>query len=282
MTIARLRPSLLLGLAILTLAGTGARAASLDHIQASQQLELCAHPDMLPFSKQSNPPSGFQVELAQALAEKLGVGLEISWIISRRSASKTGCDLYAGVARIDDTPSKYLKLTDAFVRMESVLVTTAHRPALRSIADLQGMTVGVAPGSIAAHRLNQQGISTSTRFLDESKRLQALLNHDIDAAVVTQLSAGWLRQQLQQQQVGNEKDARNKTHGALNIQDAQQLLGARLNYDYALGLRKADQSTLDHFNALLAEMKSDGSLARLLRHYGLDADGRIAALSSKL
>ncbi|ANG62820.1 hypothetical protein A8C75_10210 [Marinobacterium aestuarii] len=280
MTIARLRPSLLLGLAILTFAGTGARAASLDHIQASQQLELCAHPDMLPFSKQSEPPSGFQVELAQALADRLGVELDISWIISRRSASKTGCDLYAGVARIDDAPSKYLKLTDAFMRMESVLVTAAHRPALHSITDLQGMTVGVAPGSVAAHRLNQQGIRTSTRFLDESKRLQALLNHAIDAAVVTQLSAGWLQQQLQQQQEDDEKRAENEKHSALNILDAEQLLGARLNYDYALGLRKADQSTLEHFNALLAEMKADGSLAGLLRHYGLDAAGHIA-LSSK-
>ncbi|MCP8686577.1 substrate-binding periplasmic protein [Marinobacterium sedimentorum] len=275
MTIARLHPSLLLGLAILTLAGTGVRAGSLEHIQSSQQLELCAHPDMLPFSKQSDPPAGFQVELAQALAERLGVELEISWIISRRSASKTGCDLYAGVARIDDTPSRYLKLTDAFVRMESVLVTRPDLPAVGSIADLQGMTVGVAPGSVAAHQLNQQGISTSTRFLDESKRLQALLSQDIDAAVVTQLSAGWLQQQLQQEQ-DVKNDPQNKTQSALNIIDAEQLLGTRLNYDYALGLRKADQNTLDHFNALLTKMKADGSLATLLRRYGLDAAGHIA------
>jgi polar amino acid transport system substrate-binding protein len=257
------------------LAGTGVRAGSLEHIQSSQQLELCAHPDMLPFSKQSDPPSGFQVELAQALAERLGVELEVSWIISRRSASKTGCDLYAGVARIDDTPSRYLKLTDAFVRMESVLVTRQDLPAVSSIADLQGMTVGVAPGSVAAHQLSKQGISTSTRFLDESKRLQALLRQEIDAAVVTQLSAGWLQQQLQQDQ-DDKNDPQNKTQSALNIIDAEQLLGTRLNYDYALGLRKADQSTLDHFNALLTKMKADGSLTTLLRRYGLDAAGHIA------
>ncbi len=278
MTITRLRQSLLLGLAILTLAGTSARAANLETIQGNQQLELCAHPDMLPFSKQSDPPSGFQVELAQALADKLGVALQISWIISRRSASKTGCDLYAGVARIDDTPSKYLKLTDAFVRMESVLVTPGDLPGVHSIADLQGMTVGVAPGSMAAHRLNRQGIATSTRFLDESKRLQALLRHEIDAAVVTQLSAGWLQQHQLQQQIDNDdvRGGENVQLSALNIIDAEQLLGTRLNYDYALGLRKADQNTLDHFNALLAGMKADGSLAQIFHHYGLDASGHIA------
>ncbi len=245
---------------LMTLAALPAQAGTLGQIQSRQTLALCAHPDMLPFSRQSGPGEGFQVELAQALAERLDVALDVSWIVSKRSASKTGCDLYAGVAKIDDNPSKYLKLSDAFLRLESVLVTRPGQPDINSMQDLQGLRVAVVPGSIAAHRLNQQGITTASRYLDESRRLQALLAGDIDAAVVTQLSAGWMQHQ-----------------GAdLKYTDAEAVLGTTLNYDYALGLRQADAGTLSQFNQLLADMKADGSLAQLFQRYGLDASGKIA------
>jgi polar amino acid transport system substrate-binding protein len=261
MTAPLLRTSAWLALAIFCLAGFQARAGNLEHIRSSHELEVCAHPDLLPFSRQSDPPSGFQIELAQALADRLEVALQVSWIISKRSAAKTGCDLYAGVARIGDAPSPYLKLTDAFMRMESVLVTAPDTGIVRSVADLQGMTVGVSPGSVAAHRLYQSGIATASRFLDESKRLESLASHDIDAAIVSRLSAGWF--------------AREKGI-ALQFTDAERLLDTPLNYDYAIGLRKADQQTLDQFNRLLADMKADGSLAQLFERHGLAADGQVA------
>jgi polar amino acid transport system substrate-binding protein len=257
----RLRISTWLALSILALTGLEARAGNLEHIRSSHALEVCAHPDLLPFSKQSDPPSGFQIELAQALADRLEVDLQIAWIISKRSAKKTGCDLYAGVARISDQPSPYLKLTDAFMRMESVLVTPPDTAIVRSVADLQGMTVGVSPGSVAAHSLHRHGIATASRFLDESKRLQALANGDIDAAIVSRLSAGWFA---------------HATGSLLRQVDAQQLLDTPLNYDYAIGLRQADQDTVVHFNQLLQQLRSSGDLGRILARYGLSSNGQLA------
>ncbi|WP_020680972.1 substrate-binding periplasmic protein [Marinobacterium rhizophilum] len=259
-----LSPAAWATLLLITLTGLQAQAGTLEQIQSRQQLGLCAHPDMLPFSKQSatasGPGTGFQIELAQALAQRLGVALNVSWIVSKRSASKTGCDLYAGVAKIDKNPSKYLRLSDPFLRLESVLVTRAGQPDIKALQALHGLRVGVAPGSVAAHRLNKQGIATASRYLDEGHRLQALLDGHIDAAVVTQLSAGWLQQQ----------------GAAVKYIDAEQLLGIELNYDYALGLRRADAGTVAQFNDVLADMKSDGSLAQLFQRYGLTADGQVA------
>lgn len=230
-----------------------ANSQAISEIRASGEINLCANPEQMPFSKQADTPEGLQIDVARAIAEKLGVSLNVSWIFSKRQAKKVGCDFYAGVARLKGGDSKYLLITEPYLRLEFKLVTRDNGPVINSIDDLKPLVVGVSPGSIASHALTKNNIRIAVRFPDEASRLQALADGLIDAAVVTNVSAGWF-------QTG---------HGQLQVFDAEAVLSTGLNYDYALGLRKSDDNSRNRFNQLLAEMKSDGSLADILNRYGV-------------
>ncbi|MAY42802.1 MULTISPECIES: transporter substrate-binding domain-containing protein [unclassified Neptuniibacter] len=231
-----------------------AAADSLKHIQQTGEIELCVHPDQMPFSKRAGKPQGFQVDMAKAFAEKLDVALNISWIMPRRQAKKTGCDFYTGVARLGDGDSKYMLISDPYLRLEFNLVTRSGEKKINSIRDLKSKVVGVSPGSVASHALNQNNIDLAVRFRDEASRLQALIDGEIDVALVTNVASGWIQKQHGQQ---------------FQVVDAEKILNVELNYDYALGLRKADEETRKAFNKLLVDMKDDGTLGKIFKEYGL-------------
>ncbi len=230
-----------------------AQAQALSEIRSSGAINLCANPQQMPFSQRGDSAEGFQIDIARAVAEKLDVALNVSWIFSKRQAKKVGCDFYAGVARLEDGDSKYLLITDPYLRLEFKLVTRDDGPIINSVEDLKPLVVGVSPGSIASHALAVNHISIAVRFADEASRLQALADGLIDAAVVTNVSAGWFQ----------------ADRGKLQVFDAERILATQLNYDYALGLRRSDDDSRNGFNQLLAEMRSDGSLANILARYGL-------------
>jgi polar amino acid transport system substrate-binding protein len=241
----------MLGVSFSTLANT------IDHIIETKELELCAHPQQMPISKRSENSdlaSGFQIDIARALADKLNVALNISWVINKRHVKKTECDFYAGVAKIGERESKYVKISDAYYRMTFVVVTPKQFPPIESAKQLHNLTVGVSPGSVAARALHDDKIETAVRFPDEESRLQALIDGKIDAAVVSSLAANWFAKENMIE---------------LRLNDAEMVFGITTNYDYALGLRKANNETLIVFNNQLEAMKEDGTLSQLFEKYGI-------------
>ncbi|MBL4900964.1 MAG: transporter substrate-binding domain-containing protein [Colwellia sp.] len=235
----------------------GALANTIDHIIKTKELDLCAHPHQMPFSKEdrsSNSALGFQIDVARALADKLDVTLNVSWVMSKRNVKKTDCDFYAGVAKLPGRESKYVKISDAYYRMTFVVATLTSTPVIENIQQLKNLTVGVSPGSVASRALQANKIGKAVRFPNEHSRLQALYDGKIDAAVVTSLSANWF---------AKEKAIK------LHLNDAESVLEITTNYDYALGLRKADDKTLSTFNTLLQQMTVDGTLRQLFKKYGV-------------
>lgn len=228
-------------------------AGSIEDIKEKGEVGLCAHPSQMPFSNKGDRPEGFQVDIAQAISEKLDVPLNVSWIFSRRQAKKVGCDFYAGVAKLGDSDSKFMLVSNPFLRLEFHIVTLAGKPEIKSVNDLKPLTVGSMPGSVASRALYRNDIDVAVRFSDEESRLKALAEGLIDAAIVTNVSSGWF-----QKKYGHE----------LQVFDAEKVLNAQLNYDYALGIRKADENTRAIFNQALVDMQNDGTLAGIFSEYG--------------
>ena len=54
---------------------------------------LCANPNALPFSAKDAGRHGLQLELAKALADQLGVSLEIGWVVFPFQANRVDCDI---------------------------------------------------------------------------------------------------------------------------------------------------------------------------------------------
>src|SRR6478672_621660 len=86
----------LIAVAAIGLSGP-AQARTLDAIRSSGAIGLCAHPNSLPFASKAGNPSGFQVELGQALARELGVSLRLDWIITQYQMRSAGCDVLLDV-----------------------------------------------------------------------------------------------------------------------------------------------------------------------------------------
>ena len=80
--------ALLLGLSM-----AGALPRSLEAIGQRGSLAVCAHPNALPYSSKRGPLPGFQIELAEALAERLGVSLARHWVINSFQYRRADCDV---------------------------------------------------------------------------------------------------------------------------------------------------------------------------------------------
>ena len=61
---------------LVLLGSVNAMARSLEAIRQRGALTLCAHPNALPYASKRDEVPGFQVEIARALAKRLGVSLE--------------------------------------------------------------------------------------------------------------------------------------------------------------------------------------------------------------
>src|ERR1700751_122921 len=168
-----------------------AQARSLDAIRESGTLGLCAHPNSLPFASKAGDPPGFQIELGQALAHELGGSLRSDWIITQYQIRSANCDIVLDVIADREAQGETnLRISKPYYRTGVALAVPATSQ-LTSFKSLDGHTkVGVQVGSIAAMIIGQRHVPTST-FGFEVDSLDALANHEIDAAAVTPPAAGY-------------------------------------------------------------------------------------------
>jgi polar amino acid transport system substrate-binding protein len=232
-----------------------AMARSLDTIRSVGTLGLCAHPNSLPFASKAGNPPGFQVEMGQALARELGVALQLDWIITVYQMRSADCDIVMDtIADREAQGETNLRISKPYYRTGVALAVPADS-RITSFRDLNEHTkVGVQVGSMAAMILSQRHVSTST-FGFEVDSLEALANHEIDAAAVTPAMAGYY----------------NLTHP----DRAVRILGldeseANLSWNVAVGMVRPDDKLRDAIDAALDRLRADGTVARIYGRYGVE------------
>jgi polar amino acid transport system substrate-binding protein len=231
-----------------------AEARSLDAIHESGVLALCAHPNSLPFASKAGDPPGFQVELGQALARELGVSLRLDWIITQYQMRSAGCDIVLDVIADHDAQGETnLRISKPYYRTGVALAVPATS-TLTSFKSLDAHTkVGVQVGSTAAMIIGQRHVPTST-FGFEVDSLDALVNHEIDAAAVTPTMASYF----------------NLTHRdkAVRILDRDES-EADLNWNVAVGMVRPDDALRAAIDAALSKLRDDGTVEQIYRRYGV-------------
>ena len=231
-----------------------AQARSLDAIRESGVLGLCAHPNSLPFASKAGDPPGFQVELGQALAHELAVSLRLDWIITQYQIRSANCDIVLDVIADREAQGETnLRISKPYYRTGVALAVPATSQ-LTSFKSLDGHTkVGVQVGSIAAMIISQRHVPTST-FGFEVDSLDALANHEIDAAAVTPTMASYF----------------NLTHpdNAVRILDRDES-EADLNWNVAVGMVRPDDALRGAIDAALSKLRDDGTVERIYRRYGI-------------
>ncbi len=231
-----------------------AQARSLDAIRSAGVMGLCAHPNSLPFASKAGDPPGFQVELGQALAHELGVSLRLDWIITQYQMRSAGCDIVLDVIADREAQGETnLRISKPYYHTGVALAVPAASQ-LTSFKSLDEHTkVGVQVGSVAAMVIGQRHVPTST-FGFEVDSLEALANHEIDAAAVTPTMAGYY----------------NMTHPdkAVRILDLD-ASEPNLSWNVAVGMVRPDDSLRDAVDHALERLRADGTIDRIYRRYGV-------------
>ena len=231
-----------------------AHARSLNAIRDSGSLGLCAHPNSLPFaSKASNPP-GFQIELGQAVARELGVGLRLDWIITQYQMRSAGCDIVLDVIADREAQGETrLAISKPYYRTGVALVVPSASK-LSSFKSLDANTkVGVQVGSVAAMVISQRHVPTST-FGFELDSLEALANHEIDAAAVTPTMAAYFN-----------LTHPDKSMRILALDESE----ANLNWNVAIGMVRPDKELREAVDAALEKLRADGTVDNIYHRYGV-------------
>jgi polar amino acid transport system substrate-binding protein len=231
-----------------------AQARSLETIRSLGAIGLCVHPNSLPFASKAGDPPGFQIELGQALAHELGVSLKLNWITTIHHIRSADCDIVMDVIADREAQGETnLRITKPYYRT-GVALAVPLTSKITSFKDLSERTkVGVQVGSVAAMVIGQRRVPISI-FGFEVDSLEALTNHEIDAAAVTPTVAGYF----------------NLTHSdkpvrILDLDESE----ADLNWNVAVGMVRPDERLRDAIDGALERLRADGTVDRIYRRYGI-------------
>ncbi len=233
-----------------------AATRSLSAIETRGVISLCAHPDALPFASRKDDVPGFQVELARALAQRLGVSLDVGWVVSRIQFRAAECDIVLDTIIDKEVQAEgRIRVSRPYHRSGVALALPVGAQGTTSFRDLdKSKRIGVQRGSLAQMILSQRGHET-TPFHYEGEMIAALAEGSIDAAAVSPASAGYYN-------FRHPGQAFRIVHAYEQEPD--------LSWNVAVGMRGADAPLIQKIDAALEQMLADGTIRDIYARYGIE------------
>jgi polar amino acid transport system substrate-binding protein len=237
-----------------TWALAAALVAAVQPALAAEPLRFCADPDNLPFSKEEGPERGMYVEVAELVAQKLGMRAEFTWWYThnqRRALRNTvgkdaSCDVV--VALPVDYAARALVKTKPFVSV-GYAVVAAPEFSFKRLDDLRASRIGVQFGSTPQIVLATIDGFRTTTFRESDEMFAALAKKEIDVAFLWGPSAGY----------DNKKRYGERWR-------VTPVAGHDFAGEVAMAVRREKESLLPQINAALAELKPQ--IERLADKYG--------------
>jgi len=233
-----------------------ASARPLESIRNRGSLLVCANPNALPFSSKTGDRRGLELELGEALANQLGVKLEVGWAVFPFHVNRIDCDIiFDTIVNKESANEQRVRLSKPY---QASGVAIALRPALTGISgfsDLKkGQRVGAMVGSLASVTLGQKGLPTIP-FTFEDEMIEALGKGELDAALATPASIGYYNLL--------HKDAPVTLVRAYESEP-------ELRWEVAIGMRKSDDAMVAAVNEALDRLVANGTVNRIYASYGIE------------
>jgi polar amino acid transport system substrate-binding protein len=258
--VARPRPHSLLALFLAGMFGLGfaakAGARALEDIQRRGVLSLCAAPNALPFASKRGERPGYQIELGRTLAERLGVRLQVEWVILSYQYRAVDCDITMDtIADQEAQGENELRWSAPYHRSGVALAVRPGNDGITGFDSLgQERRVGVLQGSLAHMYLEQRGART-VPFGFEDDMLADLAAGELDAAAATPLSIGYY----------------NLEHPAAQLRLVYAYDAVpELSWDLAVGMRRSDRFLRKAIDQAVQAMLDDGTFERIYASYGIE------------
>ena len=198
---------------------------------------------------------GIDVEVAGAIAEKLGLELQVDdmGFDAALQAAQTGkSDMVMAGVTITEERQAVMDFSDSYANGVQVVIVKEDSP-IQTVDDLAnanmiGCQMGTTGYIYCSDTPDNGGYGEDhvTPYDDGAAAVQALVNGQVDAVVIDNMPA-------------QEYVAANPGLKILDTEFA--------NEDYAIGVAKGNTALLDAINGALAELKADGTLQSIVDKY---------------
>ena len=245
-----MRLTRLLLASLMVLLAAPAKGRPLEEIKKDGKIIIATEGAYPPFNFFRGPTlTGFEVELAEALAKKMGLAVE--WRALSFDALLSGLrqdrwDLVIASFGITPERSKAVSFTDPHYCSGGVVV--AKDPAIKTAADLAGKVVAVQTGSTYLENVQKlPGVKEVKNFPKDTDARSALASGRVDAWVTDRFVA----------------KAAVEANPAAGLQVGDFVFVERI----ASAVRKGNTSLATAVNQALAELMADGTYAAISNKY---------------
>lgn len=238
---------------LLAIAGN-AGARTLAEVKSLGAIIMCASPDALPYASEKPETPGFQIEIARAIAEGLGVSLNVEWIVARRRRNLVNCDMLLDNINDPEVNEGRARLSRPYQKSGVALGLRRDAEDISDFRQLKkGQKVGVMINSYASMVLGKAGKTTSP-YAFQSDMVEDLLKGELYGAAVSVATLSYY--------IFQHPDSGLRLVNAFDSEP-------ELTWGVAVGLRKSDAALVDAVNQILDKLIADGTLARIYAKYGI-------------
>ena len=197
---------------------------------------------------------GIDIEVAQAIADKLGLELQVDdmdFDAALLAVQNGKSDMVMAGVTVTDERKAVMDFTDSYATGIQVVIVPEDSD-IASIDDMQGKMIGVQRGTTGDLYCSDTvenggfGAENVTPYDNGLTAVQALNNGQVDCVVIDNAPA-------------QEFVAANP---GLKILDTEYA-----NEEYAIGVAKGNTQLLDAINGALAELEADGTLQSIVDKY---------------
>lgn len=219
-------------------------------------MSVCAHPNALPFASRKGEPPGFQIEIARSLARELGVGLDVSWVVSPIQYRSAECDIIIDTIVDKEVQAEgRVRVSKPYHRSGVALAVPVGASDINAFRDVGAdKRIGVQVGSLAQMILGQRGVKT-TPFGFEDEMIEALAAGALDGAAVSPATIGYFNL--------------TQPNRAVRLVHAYEQ-ESELSWNVAIGMRDADGVLREKIDAALDRMLADGTIRAIYARYGIE------------
>jgi polar amino acid transport system substrate-binding protein len=245
-----------IGIAVLMalLPSRPALARPWEEIRTRGEVSVCANPNALPYASNRTDVPGFQLEIARALAERLGLRLKVEWIVPRMRAATVDCDLLMDTIAVAGVQPPSIRLSLAYQMGGVSLAFGRDQAPAPSYRELKvGTRVGVIMNSLASLIVSRTP-ATMVPFGFEDDMLEAVARGEVAAAAASAASIGYFNLK--------HPDARLTL---VHAEDGE----PELRWPVVVGMRRADDALVQHVNTALSGLVTDGAIAAIYARYGI-------------
>ena len=234
----------------------GAKGDTFDQIKSRGVLKWGADaeggaPYVFPDRQDPNRLTGFEYDLADALAGKLGVKAEMvqnQWEGLVPGLQRGNFDIIMNGLEITPEHQQQIAMSRPYYAYAQQIMVRKETEGVQQLEDLKGKAVGVLAATVAQRLVEKMGGVDVRVYPGNVESFRDLSNRRIDAVLLDLPIALYY----------------SRTEQALKSAGQPFAPGF-----YGIGVRKEDQSLLEAINRAISELIVDGGLERIYTRYGL-------------